>query len=275
MVIFKGRKDDGQHSFLSGLCGKGILHPPIPHICTSVGYWMSFVFFRVFTTTFYKSSEISSTLSFYINHQCSGVGLGSCRLMIIFSSEYTIQDRNTILFDLDGTLVETDYANFLAYKSSIEAITRGQCTITYNPNERFTRATLINEFPYFGNDEIEAIITIKEREYCHYLCATELNKKIFEILQICHMTNDCILVTNCHKERALMLLNYYNLADYFTRTIFHNPHSSANKYTEAIAKLKIEPESVIIYEDNEQEILNAKEIGIKIINPTLEEINYH
>ena len=195
--------------------------------------------------------------------------------MIIFSSEYTIQDRNTILFDLDGTLVETDYANFLAYKSSIEAITRGQCTITYNPNERFTRATLINEFPYFGNDEIEAIITIKEREYCHYLCATELNKKIFEILQICHMTNDCILVTNCHKERALMLLNYYNLADYFTRTIFHNPHSSANKYTEAIAKLKIEPESVIIYEDNEQEILNAKEIGIKIINPTLEEINYH
>lgn len=193
--------------------------------------------------------------------------------MIIFSSEYNIQDRDTILFDLDGTLVETDYANFLAYKSSIEAVTRGKYTITYNPNERFTRATLINVFPCFGNDEIEEIITIKEREYRHYLCATELNKKIFEILQICHMTNDCILVTNCNKERALMILSYYNLVDYFTRTIFHNPHSSANKYTEAIAKLKTEPESVIIYEDNEQEIRNAKEIGITTINPILHKEN--
>ena len=56
--------------------------------------------------------------------------------MIVFSSEYTIQDRNTILFDLDGTLVETDYANAIKYLRG-ETLTperqyqRGYVLVTY------------------------------------------------------------------------------------------------------------------------------------------------
>lgn len=193
--------------------------------------------------------------------------------MITFTGKYEVKEDNIFFFDLDGTLIETDYANFLAYKISIETITNGKCTITYNPKIRFTRTSLINGFTYLTNDEVEAIVAMKEREYCHYLYITELNKEVYDLLQIYHKTHNCILVTNCHKERALMMLEYYNLTDCFSKIIFNNTKFHANKYRKAIDYLKITPETIILYEDNEQEICNAKGIGIKVINPILSKIN--
>ena len=70
-----------------------------------------------------------------------------------------------------------------------------------------------------------------------------------------------------------MMLEYYNLTDCFSKIIFNNTKFHANKYRKAIDYLKITPETIILYEDNEQEICNAKGIGIKVINPILSKIN--
>ncbi len=193
--------------------------------------------------------------------------------MIVFSPEYYIQNTCVIFFDLDGTLVETNYANFLAYKSSIETVTKEKCTITYNPNERFTRTTLIKEFSYLTDKEILEIIAMKEFDYHHFLPETKLNDEVFNILKTYYKTNECILVTNCHKKRAESILEFYSLTNYFAQTIFYNSNLYANKYIEAIAFLEIRPELIVVYEDNEQEIRNARELGIIAINPILHKLN--
>ena len=56
---------------------------------------------------------------------------------------------------------------------------------------------------------------------------------------------------------------------YFADIIFHNNESPMNKYRKAIDQLKIPPETIVLYEDNGQEIRNAKGVGIRVINPIL------
>ena len=72
---FQMQKDNGQHSFLSGLCGQGILYPLNPHICTSVGYWMSFVFAWVLPQPSWRQMKSAPHFSFCTNPQSSGAGL--------------------------------------------------------------------------------------------------------------------------------------------------------------------------------------------------------
>ena len=53
-----------------------------------------------------------------------------------------ITDSHLLVFDLDGTLVNTDMVNYFAYKEAIQKITGVDLAIAYNKNERFTREKL-------------------------------------------------------------------------------------------------------------------------------------
>ena len=53
-----------------------------------------------------------------------------------------IKETDILFFDMDGTLVDTDFANFLSYKKAIQSFIPTENEIQYNPNERFNRASL-------------------------------------------------------------------------------------------------------------------------------------
>ena len=69
-----------------------------------------------------------------------------------------INSENVLFFDMDGTLVDTNFANYLSYKKAIQSITQSKPDMSYNPNERFNREVLKSVIPNRSEIEYERII---------------------------------------------------------------------------------------------------------------------
>ena len=189
-------------------------------------------------------------------------------------TEKVIQDitADTILFfDMDGTLVDTDLANFLSYKKAVISVTQSDHNLTYNPDERFNRSNLKNAVPNLTESEYEKIIQEKEEYYNDFIHETKLNTEIADILFKYSKTNKTVLVTNCRKDRAMTTLKYFELEDKFSNIFcreFNDNNKKVNKFQNAISILGVPPNFVIAFENEKEEIADAKQAGIEIINPT-------
>ncbi len=175
-------------------------------------------------------------------------------------------NKDTVLFfDMDDTLIDTDFANFLSYKSAIQKVRNRNQEIQYNPNERFNRSILKTILPNLTSAECEEIITQKEENYKTVLAETKLNKTIASFLLQYSNTNTTVLVTNCREERALITLKYHNLVSKFKYFFFKqnsNNKIRINKYQNAISRLSLSAQTIIVFENEKQEIQDAIEAGI-------------
>ena len=73
-----------------------------------------------------------------------------------------------------------------------------------------------------------------------------------------------ILLTNCHSKRAIQLLDYYNLSQYFVQHFFYED-CLENKYS-ILSSLGCDLQSVILYENDEYSVSKAVNNGIKFEN---------
>ena len=83
-------------------------------------------------------------------------------------------------------------------------------------------------------------------------------------------------MTDCNENRAKAIISHHKLLEYFSDLLFGRPENNTeeNKYQYAIRTLNIPPASIIVFENDEQNIAAAQEIGItQIINP--KKINCH
>lgn len=181
-----------------------------------------------------------------------------------------ITDDMVLFFDMDGTLIDTNFSNFLAYKKAILSVTKSDHNLTYNPDERFNRSILKVTVPNLTENEYEKIIQEKEEYYNDFLHETKLIVETAVILIKYFKTNKTFLVTNCRKDRAMMTLKYFGLDDKFSDIFcreFDDKGKKINKFQNAILKLGIPPNLVIAFENEEIEIADAQKAGISIINP--------
>jgi beta-phosphoglucomutase-like phosphatase (HAD superfamily) len=174
-----------------------------------------------------------------------------------------LTNKNTLIFDLDGTIVNTDKANFLAYKEAIREIKNIDLSLRYSKNERLTRNKLKEVLPSLNNQEYKEIIEIKNTVYVKYLQETSINNSVLEIINNFSKTNRVILSTNSYKERADLILEYYNLTDAFDDKFYKNDHNKENnKFKYVIDYLKVDPSLAIVFENENSEIRQAKLAGI-------------
>jgi beta-phosphoglucomutase-like phosphatase (HAD superfamily) len=183
-----------------------------------------------------------------------------------------VEKQHILFFDLDGTVIDTNYANFLSYKKAIDFITKSMASVEYKHDKRFNRTALTNNFPYLSENELAQIINAKEKYYADFLHETKLNEENAKILCKYFTTNKIVLVTNCRKDRALATLNYHGVMDKFSGLFFrqldeHN--TKVNKFQNAILSLDISPKLIIAFENEVEEIADAKKAGIQIINPKI------
>jgi beta-phosphoglucomutase len=180
-----------------------------------------------------------------------------------------IKIDTVLLFDMDGTLIDTDFANFLSYKNAIQSVITLNKDIQYNPNERFNRSALKSAYPNLTEIESDQIIKQKEENYKEHLTQTKLNKSVADILIKYYKTNKTVLVTNCREDRALMTLKHHNLIDKFSNIFFKqisDNENRINKYKNVILSLSLSPQRIIIFENEKQEIEDAVLAGIPINN---------
>lgn len=189
--------------------------------------------------------------------------------MMLKNMEYEIPPNMILFFDMDGTLVDTNYANFLSYKKAIKTVMDLDCKLLFNPTTRINKYSLKEIIPKLTDSEYESIIKEKRYNYNYYLHETKLLKEIADILFIYSKTNKTFLVTNSCKERALMTLSYLGVLNQFNGVFCREYGSgrSENKFQNAIDKLGVSPDFIIVFEDEEVEIFNAIQAGIKNINP--------
>lgn len=90
----------------------------------------------------------------------------------MFMKQYTafyatkVSEKTIFLIDLDGTLVDTDYANYLAYHYAIKKIF--EIELSYDRKKRFTRNDLKKIFPNIQVSDFEKIVRLKEDKYKDY-----------------------------------------------------------------------------------------------------------
>lgn len=176
-----------------------------------------------------------------------------------------------LFFDMDGTLIDTDLANFLSYKKAINSVTKSDNNLTYSPDKRFNRSNLKNAVPNLTKSEYEKIIQEKEEYYNDFIHEAKLKTEIADILFKYSKTNKTVLVTNCRKDRATTTLKHFGLDNKFSNIFyreFDDNNKKVNKFQKAISKLGVPPNLVIAFENEESEIADAKNAGISIINPT-------
>ena len=176
-----------------------------------------------------------------------------------------------LFFDMDGTLVDTNLANFSAYKKALDSVLQTDTNLVYKPEIRFNRSVLRANFPHLTDKELEKVIQVKESLYDEFLNVTTLIDENVKVLLKYSKSNQTYLVTNCRKDRALKTLNHFGLIDKFTNVFYRmfDDNKKVNKFEYALSILGVPPNIVIAFENEEIEIADAKSAGITIINPVI------
>jgi beta-phosphoglucomutase len=86
-----------------------------------------------------------------------------------------------IFCDMDGTLVDTDYANYLSYRHAIIEVTCGNHDVEFS-RERLDRKSLNKRLPSLTAAQCEVIASLKAAYFAEFILETRLNTALANLL---------------------------------------------------------------------------------------------
>ena len=193
--------------------------------------------------------------------------------------EYDYQERHRMprtikgfFFDLDGTLIDTEEANFQAYKKAINSV----CGINIIKSQyRKTNGMVYSDFlpilvPNIKPSEIKKISEQKKEFYKTQMHLTKPNIFLIDFLK--RMADDytTILVTTAKKDNANTVLAAPRITKQFDFMVFGDdvkkmkPNPEAYKVALKLSGLK--KDEVVAFEDSQVGISAAHSAGISTIH---------
>ena len=166
------------------------------------------------------------------------------------------------MFDLDGTLVNTDMANYLAYKEAIQQIIGLDLPIAHSKDERFTREKLSSIIDNLTDLQYKNIIEMKNDIYQKYLPMSKVNACVIGVIEKYINTNKIILATSSRKNRAEMVLQHHGLTNIFDYMFFKEDYNQKNKFHHVVNYFGVSANSIFVFENDNDEIRKAIASGI-------------
>ncbi|MBV6526224.1 HAD hydrolase-like protein [Ursidibacter maritimus] len=176
-----------------------------------------------------------------------------------------------LLIDFDNTLAFTNEANNLAYLRSIEDISQikvsdeqYQLIVSSMPDRRITKTgfyEIILEILNTGLD-VPKIAAYKNKIYPAFMSYIQKNQALIRVLEDIKSNPEIkiILVTNANPRRVIPILDFFNLEGLFDRIFYTN--DSLDKYSLVISQLNLNPDDVVIIDDDEHQLNSAKLSGV-------------
>lgn len=179
-----------------------------------------------------------------------------------------------LLVDFDNTLVFTNEANNLAYRRSIEDIAQMkmsdkqyQLVVSSMPDQRITATYLYEIISEILNTSLDVpkIATYKNKIYPAFISYIQKNDVLIRALENIKSNPEItiILVTNANPRRVIPILDFFDLESLFERIFYTN--NSLDKYSLVISQLNLDPDDLIIIDDDQNQLNSAKLSGVSDI----------
>ena len=166
------------------------------------------------------------------------------------------------IFDLDGSLVETDEANSAAYDIALAQNGMGKILGLYG---RITSSDVRN----LGSsmDCVDSIVKAKVSAYCHELWRTRLgpaaddfrcvivNRDVFEKV---------VCLTDSAERRAVETLRHWSLDGFFDEIVCNG--GRGDKYANYFSDFDSDPAACVVWENENRQIMSAIAAGVKVEN---------
>lgn len=166
------------------------------------------------------------------------------------------------IFDLDGTLFNTEDVNFAAYKS---ALNHYGYNLEYEYFCSKCNGLSYKKFlpPIINNDTLlEPIHKLKKELYSKNLERAKVNEHLFNIIELIKDKYYIAIVTTASKRNCLEILEYFKKTGLFNLIISHedikNVKPNPEGFIKAMDHFDIEPKETIIFEDSDVGIEAAR-----------------
>ena len=175
----------------------------------------------------------------------------------------TIQQNKIAVFDLDGTLIETDAANSAAYHAAM----RKNGVDVFGVYGRITASVIRQILCNNDKSDVDAIVDAKVSMFCHELWRTRLGPAAndLECVMVERTAFDkVVLLTDSSERRAMETLNYHSLAGCFDEIVCNG--GQGNKYANYFKAFDSDPAACVVWENEEGQIKSAIAAGVKMEN---------
>ena len=175
----------------------------------------------------------------------------------------TNQQNKIAVFDLDGTLIETDAANSAAYRAAM----RKNGVDVFGVYGRITASVIRQILCDNDKSDVDAIVDDKVSMFCHELWRTKLGPAAYDLR--CVMVersafDKVVLLTDSSERRAMETLNYHCLAGCFDEIVCNG--GKGGKYANYFRELDSDPAACVVWENEDGQIKSAIAAGVKMEN---------
>ena len=175
------------------------------------------------------------------------------------------------IFDLDGTLFDTNHVNYESYKEALEKFHIAM-PIEYevyckNWNGRSYK-DFLPEVIKNNNEIIEKVHDTKVELYEKKLDKARENKDLFAIIEGIKEKYYIVIVTTASKKNANQIVKYFHKEKYFDKIITKEEVTKVKPdiegFVKAMKEFNIARENTIIFEDSIDGITASRKCGAKV-----------
>ena len=172
------------------------------------------------------------------------------------------------MFDLDGTLFDTEKANYLAYQEACGK----EFPLSEGFFHEFCMSRNYREFlPLLGvpPERFQEIHEQKIKCYPNYFDAIRVNASLFQIAELFRSQGSKLcIVTTASRVNTLDLLNTFGYAEFFdllvTQETVKNLKPAPDAYLYAMQYFQVNAENCVIFEDSPSGLRAAKDSGATV-----------